>query len=83
MDIDLELESIKPVFKKLKIGIISILTIVILLFLLACSLYKVQTGMNTVIVRFGEVKEIVDTPGIHFKLPLIDKIQMVDVESIY
>ncbi len=38
---------------------------------------------NAVVLRFGRVNEVVTDPGLHFKVPLVDQIEKVDVRAIY
>lgn len=47
------------------------------------SIYNLDTGTTAVVTRFEEVIATVDTPGIHFKVPVIDSIQKVKVETVH
>jgi regulator of protease activity HflC (stomatin/prohibitin superfamily) len=48
------------------------------LLLLAGSLYVVKQWQKVAVIRFGRIIKIVNT-GLHFKVPLIDSIQRVDL----
>jgi len=51
----------------------------IALFLLAsASLYTVDQRQNAMVFQLGEVKDVVTTPGLHFKWPLIQNIRYFD-----
>lgn len=47
------------------------------------SVYILENKENGVILRFGREHELVTTPGVHFKIPLIDAVRKVDVRTIY
>lgn len=78
IDIDLNNQ-----LKKGKSFILLLLGIFCAVVVFFSSMYKIDTGINGVLIRFGEVKEIIEVPGIHFKVPFIDQIKKVDVENIY
>ncbi|MGL5676489.1 MAG: SPFH domain-containing protein, partial [Cellulosilyticaceae bacterium] len=69
-------KQFKSVFKFLIFAII-------LLILLLSSVYRLSTGTVGVITRFGAVKGINEQAGIHFKIPFIDKVQQVDVQTVH
>ena len=51
----------------------------IALFLLAsASLYTVDQRQNAMVFQLGEVKDVVTTPGLHFKWPLIQNVRIFD-----
>ena len=47
------------------------------------SLYTVKSGQEVVIQRFGGYYTTVNTPGINFKVPFVDKATIVDVNQIH
>ncbi|WP_053985524.1 FtsH protease activity modulator HflK [Niameybacter massiliensis] len=47
------------------------------------SVYRLSTGTVAVITRFGAITGVNEQAGIHFKVPFIDKVQKVDVQSIH
>lgn len=46
------------------------------------TVYKVDIGWNAVITRFGQVVKIETKDGLHAKMPLIDKLEKVNVQQI-
>ncbi|MEG0712314.1 MAG: protease modulator HflK [Niameybacter sp.] len=63
------------------IAIVCVAFVVAILFL--GSIYRLSTGTVAVITRFGAITGVNEQAGIHFKMPFIDKIQKVDVQSIH
>ena len=65
----------------IRFSVTTIVAILIAIYLLYSSFYIVPTGSQAVVFRFGK---LIDTKsaGIHFKLPLIDNVQVVSVEEI-
>ncbi|QIE02237.1 protease modulator HflC [Buchnera aphidicola] len=57
----------------------------IFIFLLSSSLFIVKEGERGIVLQFGKVirnnkqKTVVYNPGLHFKLPFLDKVKMLDV----
>ncbi|MEG0853858.1 MAG: SPFH domain-containing protein, partial [Angelakisella sp.] len=47
------------------------------------SVYTINTGQEAVIQRFGQYIDTVTKPGINYKIPLIDKKTVVDVNSVH
>lgn len=46
------------------------------------GVYTLGVEEQAVIQRFGEVVEIVEEPGIHFKVPIIDKMTPINVNKV-
>lgn len=44
------------------------------------SYFTVDSGERAVVLRFGEIQNVVDQ-GLHFKMPLIDKVERVSVRT--
>ena len=65
-----------------KAGMISgiIAAAVIVLLLLFSSFYNVDEQHNAIVTQFGKVVRT-DTAGLHFKIPLIQKVSMVDMTT--
>lgn len=59
------------------------LLLLIAALLVLTSIYKLDTGTVGVITRFGAIQSINEQAGIHFKVPFIDKVQIVDVQTIH
>lgn len=70
----------KPDMKK--IGLISriIAAVVIVLIIVGNSFYNVDEQHNAVVTQFGKVVRT-DTAGLHFKIPIIQKVNMVDMTT--
>lgn len=45
------------------------------------GLFKVDSGSQGVVRRFGQLHRLVD-PGLHFAIPLIERVNVVDVEQV-
>lgn len=59
-----------------------VVLILLAAYLVSSSIYTLDTREDGVIVRLGKVKEVVYEAGIHFKVPFIDVVYVVDVEKI-
>ena len=71
------------VLKKAK-TLLSILLVVLIAGIFGMgSVYTINTGQEVVIQRFGRYIDTVTKPGINFKLPLIDKKTVVDVNRVH
>lgn len=66
--------------------ITSVVVIVVILALVGLvavnGIYNLGNTDQAVIQRFGEVVQIVDDPGLHFKIPLIDKVTTINVQNL-
>lgn len=64
----------------MKSGYLTIFGIaIVLIVLLAYSaLFTVNPRQQFLVLRFGEVQEVIDTPGLNFKLPFIDNLILLD-----
>lgn len=65
-----------------------VVTLIIVFFVLfsvlsSSPIYITDTGTTAVVTRFKEVVAVVDTPGIHFKIPILDEVAKVDVETVH
>lgn len=64
--------------------VISAVVVVLVVAILATgSVYTINTGQEAVIQRFGRYMNTVTKPGINYKIPLIDKKTIVDVNSVH
>ena len=78
--IDIDVEKIK----KRTFTIIPIVFIVILAVILSTgSFYTLDSAENGVVLRLGKVSKIETQAGLHFKVPLIDSVRKVNVETYY
>ncbi len=74
-------KNLKTIGKQFKQSFTWILTILIVLILLLASIYRLETGTVGVITRFGAIIGTNERAGIHLKMPFIDHVAKVDVES--
>ena len=57
---------------------IFIILIVILLGIAASSLFTVDQRKFAIVAQFGEIKKVIDKPGLHFKIPVIQNVRYFD-----
>lgn len=55
--------------------------LVVVLFLGILSVKTIGAGDRGVVMRFGEVQEVIMQPGLNFKAPLIDRVRKMDVQT--
>ena len=63
--------------------LIPVVTLAVVGMLALSSVYTLKSGQEAVVQRFGAYQGTVTTPGINFKIPLVDKATIVDVSQIY
>lgn len=61
--------------------ILTVVGVLVLLNILASSFYTIEPGERGVILRLGRIRTITE-PGLNFKLPLVDDLIKVDVETV-
>ena len=66
---------------KQNFGIVLVATVVILV-VLSLSMFVVDQRQNAIVFRFGEIVSVKKTPGLFFKLPLIDNVRFFDVRVL-
>jgi len=77
--IDIDIQKLKRnTFKFLPV----VLLVLVVALFATSSVYTLDTREQGVIVRLGKVDQVVESAGIHFKLPLVDRVYIVDVEKI-
>jgi regulator of protease activity HflC (stomatin/prohibitin superfamily) len=54
--------------------------VLVLIVVLALSIYVVQQWEKGAVFRLGQIKDVVD-PGLHFKVPVIDSVRKVDLRT--
>src|SRR3954468_18977787 len=60
-----------------------ILALLIVAALLASStLYTVDQRQNAIVFQLGEVKDVVQKPGLHVKIPLIQNVRLFDMRIL-
>lgn len=52
--------------------------VVVLLLILASSMYSVDERQKAIVIKFGQVIRFDDKPGLHFKTPFIDSVRYFD-----
>ncbi|MFT4924322.1 MAG: membrane protease subunit HflC [Phenylobacterium sp.] len=63
---------------------ISIILVIFILILSVSSLFVVKEGQRGIVIQFGKVKKdiaeltVVYEPGLHFKLPFVEKVKILD-----
>ena len=61
--------------KKVVTGIITAIVVIVLLVLLADSMYIVRENEYACIFRFSEIVDTTDQAGLHFKIPFVDSVK--------
>lgn len=59
--------------------IFPLIVIFILLGIFFSSVFVVQEGEKGIVLRFNKIEEVVD-PGLHLKVPLVDKVRLIDAK---
>lgn len=75
IDMD-ELRRDMPYRKWVKTGLF-ILLLILISFLLLANIFIVKEGEYKIVRQFGEVKRVIDKPGIHFKIPFIQTVTIL------
>ena len=55
-----------------------ILPLIVMLFILSDSIYTVRQAQYGVVFQFGEAIKTITSPGLNFKLPIIQQIKYFD-----
>ena len=55
------------------------LAVIIIGFIVVSGVYVVKQWENAAIIRFGRIIKVVKDPGLHLRMPVIDRIQNVDM----
>jgi membrane protease subunit HflC len=63
----------------MKTGLGAILTaVIVVLLLVSMSLFSVDQRERAIVFQLGEIKEVIDQPGLHVKWPLIQNVRFFD-----
>jgi regulator of protease activity HflC (stomatin/prohibitin superfamily) len=54
---------------------------IIVVAVLYSSFYTIEQGYRGIVLRFGEMRELVAEPGLNFKIPFIDGVQELEVRT--
>lgn len=71
----------KPKAKTIVAGIIIAIAIVVALIIIFSSFYTINETERGILVRWGEVVDRNVGAGLHFKLPVIETVEIVDISS--
>jgi len=64
---------------KLKYAFLALIFLIVVMILWGCF-YTVKSGERALVLRFGQVQEVV-SDGLHFKMPFIESVIVVDVRT--
>ena len=56
--------------------------LLVLVLLAATSLFTVDQRQNAIVSQFGEIKDVITRPGLHFKWPLIQDVRYFDTRIL-
>src|ERR1700752_1185034 len=56
--------------------------VIVVLLLVSGTLYTVDQRQNAIVFQLGEIKEIVNKPGLHFKWPLLQNVRSFDMRIL-
>jgi len=56
--------------------------LVVLLVILSLSLFTVDQRQNAIVFRLGEPVNVIKSPGLYFKVPLVDNVRFFDVRIL-
>src|SRR5216110_2018068 len=56
--------------------------VIVVLLLVSGTLYTVDQRQNAIVFQLGEVKEVVQKPGLHFKWPLLQNVRLFDMRIL-
>lgn len=78
--IDIDVEKLK---KRTGFLVPLVLLLIVAMIFITGSFYTLDAKEDGVILRLGKLHHIEEQAGLHFKLPLIDQVRKVNVETIY
>jgi membrane protease subunit HflC len=56
--------------------------VIVVLLLVSGTLYTVDQRQNAIVFQLGEVKEVVQQPGLHLKIPLLQNVRLFDMRIL-
>ena len=56
--------------------------VVVVLLLVSGTIYTVDQRQNAIVFQLGEVKDVVQKPGLHLKIPLIQNVRLFDMRIL-
>ena len=66
---------------KASVGTI-LIGIVVVLVIASLSLFTVDQRQNAIVFRLGEIVSVKTSPGLYFKMPLVDNVRFFDVRIL-
>jgi len=59
-----------------------LVVLVVIVLLVSGTLFTVDQRQNAIVFQLGEVKEVVQKPGLHFKIPLLQNVRSFDMRIL-
>src|SRR5215467_2492703 len=56
--------------------------VVVVVLLISSALFTVDQRQNAIVFQLGEVKDVVQKPGLHFKWPLLQNVRHFDMRFL-
>jgi modulator of FtsH protease HflC len=56
--------------------------VIVVLLLVSGTLYTVDQRQHAIVFQLGEIKEVVKTPGLHVKIPLLQNVRLFDMRIL-
>src|ERR1041385_6737709 len=56
--------------------------LIVVLLLVSGTLYTVDQRQNAIVFQLGEVKDVVQKPGLHLKIPLSESVRLFDMRIL-
>jgi membrane protease subunit HflC len=56
--------------------------VVVLLLLVSGTMYTVDQRQNAIVFQLGEIKDVKQKPGLHFKVPLLQNVRLFDMRIL-
>src|SRR5882724_4215761 len=56
--------------------------LLVIVLLVSGALYTVDQRQNAIVFQLGEVKEVVQKPGLHLKIPLLQNVRLFDMRIL-
>src|SRR5262245_63051862 len=56
--------------------------LVVIVLLVSSALFTVDQRQNAIVFQLGEVKDVVQKPGLHFKWPLLQNVRLFDMRIL-
>ena len=61
---------------------VAVLACLLVVVMVGASVYTVDQRQRAIVFQFGEVKDVVEDPGLHFKVPLIQNVRFFDTRIL-